>query len=559
MKKFFSVAENRSDGKLFNFRPALFAAAFFALGILFAYGKKYGAVSSLWLLAGVPIFALSVGFAADRRRALFASGVLVLCFCFGGLSFTRAVQRFKDCGVYAGGHTVVGTIAEKKEYGRFSVLYLTDLYIDGTREQGQLVAAVGASLAEKAALSDEVVLRGTVTTDTDEFGPYGFRAGDIADNVRFKAEAVSLAVTGRDGNLFRAVRFRIKSALYAGMDDDTAAVAYALLTGDVSGIESGLLENVRRGGIAHIFAVSGLHVGALYSFCLLLFNKTRLKRLPKLFRFFFVSAILVFYGGVCGFSASVTRAAVMCLTLYASSLIGTKPDLPESAGLAALFLLIVRPVLLFDVGFQLSFAACLGALPYLPRRFFRSLCARLVRFAKYGGKFFLKAPKGARFPSVRLFGRADCHRAHLASLFRVCLALGTCAQPSLCASRGRGVFLSPRSCVRRSPAAPCRGSYPAVCSFHALVGASAGLLCGRFFFVCRRRNTPRLGRASLLCVFYFSVGQAQSSRAFEKGSFGDNLPFVCGRRVRAQPVKGASAERKKTVKRFSCIFGTNMV
>ena len=117
MKKFFSVAENRSDGKLFNFRPALFAAAFFALGILFAYGKKYGAVSSLWLLAGVPIFALSVGFAADRRRALFASGVLVLCFCFGGLSFTRAVQRFKDCGVYAGGHTVVGTIAEKKEYG----------------------------------------------------------------------------------------------------------------------------------------------------------------------------------------------------------------------------------------------------------------------------------------------------------------------------------------------------------------------------------------------------------------------------------------------------------
>ena len=200
-----------------------------------------------------------------------------------------------------------------------------------------------------------------------------------------------------------------------------------------------------------------------------------------------------------------------------------------------------------------------NALPYLPRRFFRSLCARLVRFAKYGGKFFLKATKGARFPSVRLFGRADCYRAHLASFFRVCLALGTCAQPSLCASRGRGVFLSPRSCVRRSPAAPCRGSYPAVCSFHALVGASAGLLCGRFFFVCRRRNTPRLGRASLLCVFYFSVGQAQSSRAFEKGSFGDNLPFVCGRRVRAQPVKGASAERKKTVKRFSCIFGTNMV
>ena len=50
----------------------------------------------------------------------------------------------------------------------------------------------------------------------------------------------------------------------------------------------------------------------------------------------------------------------MCIVLYAHMLIGVKSDLLESAGLAALLLLLVRPSFLFEVGFQLSFAACLS-------------------------------------------------------------------------------------------------------------------------------------------------------------------------------------------------------
>ena len=126
---------------------------------------------------------------------------------------------------------------------------------------------------------------------------------------------------------------------------------------------------MRRGGIAHIFAVSGLHVGALCSFCLLLFAKTPLKRLSGLTRLLLLSALLFFYAGVCGFSASVIRALILCVFAYAAKLLWVKTDFLDMLGGAAICILLFSPSSLFEIGFQLSFSACLGiALLRMPVR-----------------------------------------------------------------------------------------------------------------------------------------------------------------------------------------------
>ena len=117
---------------------------------------------------------------------------------------------------------------------------------------------------------------------------------------------------------------------------------------------------MRYGGIAHIFAVSGLHVGSLFAFCLWITAKTKLKKLPKPARFLLVAFILIFYGGICGFSASILRATILCLVGYAAKLIGTSVDKFEALGAAAILVLLISPVDLFSAGFQLSFLACLG-------------------------------------------------------------------------------------------------------------------------------------------------------------------------------------------------------
>lgn len=351
---------DKRRGRLFNFRPALFAAAFLALGIAFAYGKIFKDLSFWWLLLGIPAFGIPFLFVGNKLKALVFIAVLFLCFSLGALSFSSEIRSFQNVSSRSGTHTVFGVVAEKEDYGSFSRVLLSDVYIDGKREDGTVAAYLGTSFNGKVALSDEVSAVGELRTDISAFGEYGFRSEDIVSGTRFCLSVSSLEITGKSFDVFRAVRARARQVVYAGMDEDCAAVTYALLTGDTAGIESGLLENVRRGGIAHIFAVSGLHVRALYAFGRAIFEKSRLKRLPKIFRFLFTAAALFFYGGVCGFSPSVVRATVMCLVTYASFLIGTKSDLLENTGIAALLLLAVHPAYLFGIGFRLSFAACLS-------------------------------------------------------------------------------------------------------------------------------------------------------------------------------------------------------
>ncbi len=358
MKKFLQTGDNSKDGKLFNFRPVLFAAVFLGLGIAFAYARIFKGASFLWLLFGIPLLGMPFLFLRGAVKAFLTAGIFALCFSLGALSFSLEWNSYRTCGGYAGECTVTGTVVEKKVYENFSMIVLSGITIDGNEEKGKLVAYLGVASANEIELSDEVLMLGKVETEISLFDEYGFQAEEIVESIKFRAAADSIQTTGRGFRPFLAARSRLKQVLYTGMDQDSASVAYALFTGDTSGIENGLLENVRRGGIAHIFAVSGLHVGALYAFCLLLTEKTRLQRLSKPARFFLVSAVLLFYGGVANFSPSVLRATVMCLVFYASKLIGNKPDLLESAGVAAFLVLLFRPALLFEVGFRLSFAAC---------------------------------------------------------------------------------------------------------------------------------------------------------------------------------------------------------
>ena len=376
MKKFLSASDKKRNGKRFNFRPALFSAAFFALGIAFSYSHLFLRASPWWLLCAVPVFFVVLLSTKDKAKALAALALLFCCFSVGALRFSCEIEEFRACKVYTGEHTVAGTVTEKNDYGGFSRIVLSELSIDGERAEGKLAAALGGSFSKKVALSDRVLFSGTLETDVSLFGDYGFKSDDVSKKIRYTANVASLSVTGKEFDLFRAARSRMRRVIYAGMDEESASVTYALLTGDTSGIESGLLENVRLGGVAHIFAVSGLHVGALYSFCRLLIDKTRLRGLPALVRFFLTAAALVFYGGVCGFSASVVRAMVMCLVLYASALLGIKSDLLENTGVAALFLLALHPVALrlafpsdsFPVPFKAGSSPCSRAEDALRRR-----------------------------------------------------------------------------------------------------------------------------------------------------------------------------------------------
>ena len=355
--------ERAGAEKLFNFRPVFFSAVFLSLGIAFYFLYHYHGVSALWLLCLLPIAATPFFFCRTKAKLFSvatAVAALGIFFFVGFFSFSFQTAWFFDRNEYLGENYISGRVVEKRPYESQTGLVLDELYIGGKRVEGKLIAYLPAIFYDKVALSDEIFLKGEVHETVVSGDNFSLMAGEFGDGLRLRLWADDAMVTDGGFNLFFFLRTRAEEVIEAGMDETPAAVTKAVLFGDAVGIDEDLYDNIRRGGIAHIFAVSGLHVGALFAFCLILMRKTPLRRLPKTAQFVFLALLLFTYAGVCGFSSSVLRATVMCLVVYASTLLSIKTDLIESLGLAAILILLFTPSALFEIGFQLSFAACFG-------------------------------------------------------------------------------------------------------------------------------------------------------------------------------------------------------
>lgn len=138
------------------------------------------------------------------------------------------------------------------------------------------------------------------------------------------------------------------------------------------------MDAARRGGIAHIFAVSGLHIGILYGAVYLL-----CRRLGK-YRFIPALVVAGCYCALCNFTVSSVRAVVMCGALGITRAFGEKYDFLDSISFAAIFTLLFSPAQWFAASFRLSFGACLGLALFAGS--FSRLFAKL-KFPKFLGSY----------------------------------------------------------------------------------------------------------------------------------------------------------------------------
>lgn len=389
--------ENNITGKgaekLFNFRPFFFSAIFLSLGILFYFAYHFLGVSTLWLLLGLPLMAIPFFFCHNKRQVYYTVLTMLLVggsFLVGFFSFSAQLRGVYDVAPQLGEQYVTGKVVEIRPYAYNTIVILDDLVIGEDRENGKLIAYLPPSFEEKVSLCDELFLVGKVYGNEPSVEEFHYDAGELTENIRFRIWTEEVSVVGERFDLFLSLRSRAESVIEAGMDESPAAVMSAMLFGNTAGIDDGLYENIRQGGIAHIFAVSGLHVGALFAFCVFLFDRKPFQRVPKLARWIVLAGILYLYAGVCGFSASVLRATVMCLVLYATALLSVKTDMLESLGIAGIVLLLYRPTFLFEVGFQLSFMACFG-LAFLTKPL-GHVCDEIQKLYR---KYFPKAPTRA--------------------------------------------------------------------------------------------------------------------------------------------------------------------
>ena len=162
---------------------------------------------------------------------------------------------------------------------------------------------------------------------------------------------------------FLKLRSRLLARIKVGWNDDNDAYAVvaAMALGDKKGLTKELKETYSVTGASHILALSGLHLSIIYTVLSLLIGRRR----QMFAQIVMITGIWVFVFLV-GMPTSVVRSAVM-LTLYAVLSLGHRDKMSvNTLAFTAIVMMIVSPMTLFDVGFQMSYMAVFTILLFVP-------------------------------------------------------------------------------------------------------------------------------------------------------------------------------------------------
>lgn len=191
-----------------------------------------------------------------------------------------------------------------------------------------------------------------------KIGAYGFVLGEA--KILEKAEISSI------DSWFNSLREKIRGRILSSLAGDESAIALAFLIGDQSQISKNLLDKIRSSGLAHLLSISGFHLslaGAIF-FVATRFLLSRSEYFALYFDLKKISAVAAifatyFYLKIAGSPLPAQRAFVMVLLVLVALFLNEKIDSRRAIMSAVFFLILFNPYAVFNVSFQLSFAAIL--------------------------------------------------------------------------------------------------------------------------------------------------------------------------------------------------------
>ncbi|MBI4353077.1 MAG: DNA internalization-related competence protein ComEC/Rec2 [Candidatus Omnitrophica bacterium] len=364
-------------------QPLFYLAVFLSLGIVLQSCFRF----SPWFLL---VFTLAAFFAsvvlrkmpAARIYRFAALGALggALLFYFSDLVPGNEVSlRAGREAVYLGGRILSEVEHRETSYGdaRVSFILGARKFLKKGMKEAQTVSGRTKVYLNNPVLDlgygDEIVLKGELRLPKGLRNPGGFDARAYWDrkgvrSVFYGAKDPRIRLLRRNtGNFFAAQAIRVKrflsGSLAQAFEKRDAAFLKALFLGERSDLEEDFKDLFLKTGTMHILAVSGSNIGFL---SLALFFLLRPFLLSKNVLLFLILLAVWFYTAVVGWQAPLVRASVMASVFIIGKLLGRRTVVLNALGLAALFILSVNPKELFDVGFQLSFAAVFGIACFVP-------------------------------------------------------------------------------------------------------------------------------------------------------------------------------------------------
>src|SRR5438067_2642211 len=142
-------------------------------------------------------------------------------------------------------------------------------------------------------------------------------------------------------------------------------LAEALLIGYKDDLDKNLVQSYTSTGVVHIIAISGMHLGLIYWLLVQILRPFSRKKIPKFLTPVIIITGLWLFSLVAGGQPSVLRSAVMFTCIVLAKYLSRRTSIYNSLACSAFLLLCYNPYWLWDVGFQLSYAAVLSIVVFM--------------------------------------------------------------------------------------------------------------------------------------------------------------------------------------------------
>ena len=372
--------------------PFLFIALAFSTGILFASLTGLSADSFLPFFAGTLLLAWILYWIKKHTAAFIV--LLLTIGLAGSLLYSFSLQQYRDNTLrtfkpdsYV---DITGILYRSPVRGmNRDYLFIHTQNIQGQNREDSLrgrlrisVAHSDGTAAVRRLLPGDRVRISAKLSDSPGFRNFDGSSADRAREIQgIHANAYTksplLVEKLQDGSalspirwiglLRRALQDRIQK-IYPGLDQNSVSkhgsVVEALLLGARDRIPAPFLLRLQDSGLFHLFAISGAHIGIL-SF--MLFWLFRLVRIPHRSSYVILLFFLIFYAFLVEGRPSVLRATTMACAYLLGKIFWKDINLLNTLSISAFFLLLLNPMNLFSLGFQLTFCATLSIILFYPR------------------------------------------------------------------------------------------------------------------------------------------------------------------------------------------------
>lgn len=312
----------------------------------------------IFLICGIILLVISA-LAVALLTKKYDITVVLLCYTIGiTVYFAVSLQLDKAADPLLGGtYDISATVTSKRTISTDSAVFT----LESNTENGKvgillytddIHAGKGDTLRFKAEFSK---LYNTAAYNTAD----RYRSDGITLSATLKSD---IAVTKGDYPLSFIDDYRnyLIDRIKTEFSDDSGALMLGIFAGDKSSLSDELYYDIKAAGVAHLTAVSGMHLTLIITILMALLSVTGIAGTYRI-RFILTVVLTLCFTAFFGFTASVVRSGIMIITANIGAVFYRKSDCVTSVGLAVLLITLFDPLSCTDAGLILSAVTTLGA------------------------------------------------------------------------------------------------------------------------------------------------------------------------------------------------------